>query len=322
MTAHHLKHPITYLFVLVMLLCGSGANCQRSMLVNPFAAPGPAAPQVLAEGSSRDQIIAAVNQNSSPHPIAQCHRRVDHDSRHAGPAAAERQHRGRAAGPISPDRGHGHHRPGARHGQQRRVVLDVGSPQPAAGRLHLPARSIRHSNIRQVMPVEPSWLLAALGMVDHRPGQRVRRPVATRRRHGGTENVAAVCSGNLNRVTVIDARRGWVVEQHVYDQAGTTLLASAVAESHRYYPVAASFAAAIGVRFNCRRRGSKFKIDLGSVQINQLAGDRGTTLDAADVRRLSAVRSGRRRPRHAVARRNYDAPTIRAAFCPPAIPRT
>ena len=60
------------------------------MLVNPFAAPGPAAPQVLVDGAAREQIIAAVNQNSAPHPVAHRHRRVDHDSRHAGPADAER----------------------------------------------------------------------------------------------------------------------------------------------------------------------------------------------------------------------------------------
>src|SRR5882757_501288 len=49
----------------VCLLSASGATCQRQMLVNPFGTPGPAAPQVLMEGASREQIIAAVNQNSS-----------------------------------------------------------------------------------------------------------------------------------------------------------------------------------------------------------------------------------------------------------------
>src|SRR5882724_11517874 len=53
------------LLTVICLLSASGATCQRQMLVNPFAAPGPAAPQVLMEGATREQIIAAVNQNSS-----------------------------------------------------------------------------------------------------------------------------------------------------------------------------------------------------------------------------------------------------------------
>src|SRR5687768_7790794 len=51
-------------FVLVVF-AGSGATCQRSMLTNPFGPAGPAAPQVLTEAASREQIIAAVNQNSA-----------------------------------------------------------------------------------------------------------------------------------------------------------------------------------------------------------------------------------------------------------------
>src|SRR5262245_9683244 len=53
-----------WLLMFVVLLSASGATCQRQMLMNPFGAPGPAAPQVLMEGASREQIVAAVNQNS------------------------------------------------------------------------------------------------------------------------------------------------------------------------------------------------------------------------------------------------------------------
>ena len=42
------------------MICASGATCQRQMLVNPFAAAGPSAPQVLPENATREQIVAAV----------------------------------------------------------------------------------------------------------------------------------------------------------------------------------------------------------------------------------------------------------------------
>ena len=63
-----------------------------------------------------------------------------------------------------------------------------------------------------------------------------------------------------------------VVEQHVYDPTGQTLIASAVAESHRYYPAEqVSLPQKISLRLPTA--GLAMKIDLGTVQINQLAGD-------------------------------------------------
>jgi hypothetical protein len=71
---------------------------------------------------------------------------------------------------------------------------------------------------------------------------------------------------------VIDASRAWVVEQHVYDPTGQTLIASAIAESHRYYPAeGVSLPQRISLRLPTA--GLAMKIDLGAVQINQLAGD-------------------------------------------------
>jgi hypothetical protein len=46
------------------LFCTTGASCTRS-LRSPFAAWTPPAPEVLATGSSLDQVIAAVNQNAA-----------------------------------------------------------------------------------------------------------------------------------------------------------------------------------------------------------------------------------------------------------------
>src|SRR5204863_3540169 len=63
--SRRLTRSVVLLLAVSVLLSASGATCQRQMMMNPFAAPGPAAPQVLMEGATREQIIAAVNQNSS-----------------------------------------------------------------------------------------------------------------------------------------------------------------------------------------------------------------------------------------------------------------
>jgi hypothetical protein len=242
-------------------------------MVNPFTAPGPAAPQVLADGATREQIIAAVNQNSAriqslnvtgasitiPNtmglPIL------------SGNIAAERPRRFRLTAGT------------AITGQE----VDMGSNDELfwfwVRRNQPPAVYIcRHeqfanSNIRQVMPVEPNWLLAALGIVDLDPASVFEGPLP---RGDGTVELRSwmpSTSGTLNRVTVIDARRGWVIEQHVYDQSGTNLLASAVAESHRYYEQQ-QVSLPQRVSIQLPPSGLNFKIDLGAVQINQLAGDR------------------------------------------------
>ncbi len=255
------------------LLSSSGATCQRQMLVNPFGTPGPAAPQVLMENASRDQIIAAVNQNSAriqsltitgatitvPDTLGL--------PLLSGNIAAERPNHFRLTAGT------------AVTGQE----IDLGSNddlfwiwirhnQPP-GVYFCRHTEFANSNIRQMMPVEPSWLLAALGMIDIDPANVFDGPLP---RSDGTVELRTwlpSASGNLQRVVVIDARRAWVVEQHVYDQSGKTLLASAVAETHRYYPIEqVSLPELVSIRLPTANIA--FKINMGAAQINQLSVDR------------------------------------------------
>ena len=59
------RRSLPSFLILLCLVCTSGATCQRPLMTNPFVAQGPAAPQVLQPGASRDQIVAAVKQNSA-----------------------------------------------------------------------------------------------------------------------------------------------------------------------------------------------------------------------------------------------------------------
>jgi hypothetical protein len=262
-----------WLMVLVSLFAGSGATCQRPIIVNPFAAPGPTAPQVLTAGAARDQIIAAVNQNSAKiQSLSATSATITIPDTLGlpllkGNIAAERPGRFRLTAGTSLT------------GKE----VDIGSNDDLfwvwVRRNQPPAVYIcRHdqfagSNIRQVMPIEPSWLLAALGMVDIDPATVFDGPLP---RGDGTVELRSwmpSSSGRLNRVTVIDARTAWVVEQHVYDPSGTTLLASAVAESHWYDSVQqVSLPERVSIRLPTA--GLALKIDLGRMQVNQLPGDR------------------------------------------------
>jgi hypothetical protein len=268
-----LASSLWQLFVVAILLSASGATCQRS-LVNPFAPQGPVAPRVLPEGATREEIVAAVNQNSARiQSLSVTGASITiPDTMNlpilSGNIAAERPGRFRLTA-------------GTAFGQE----VDVGSNDELfwvwMRRNEPPAVYIcRHdqfagSSIRQIMPVEPAWLLAAMGMVDLDPAAVFEGPLPSARGPGTVElrSWLPSASGTLQRVTVIDAARALVLEQHVYDQAGTTLLASAVAESHRYYPEQqVSLPERLSIRLPAS--GLAFRIEMGAVQINQLAGDR------------------------------------------------
>jgi hypothetical protein len=244
-------------------------------MTNPFVAQGPAAPQVLQPGATREQIVAAVNQNSSRvQSLTVTNASITIPDVMGlpilnGNIAAERPGRFRLTAGT------------AVTGQE----MDMGSNDELfwlwVRRNQPPAVYFcRHSqfassNIRQMMPIEPSWLLAALGMVDVDPATVFDGPSPSVRGAGTVELRAWLPSanGNLQRVLLIDATRAWVLEQHVYDQSGSTLLASAVAESHRYYPVEQ---VSLPERLSLRLPTANIamKINLGTVQINQLQGDR------------------------------------------------
>jgi hypothetical protein len=129
------------------------------------------------------------------------------------------------------------------------------------------------SNIRQLMPIAPSWLLAALGIVDIDPASVFDGPTPGADGTIELRSWLPSANGTLQRVTAIDPRRAWVVGQYVYDQSGRTLLASAVAESHRYYPIEqVSLPQVISIRLPPANMA--LKINLGTVQINQLSPDR------------------------------------------------
>jgi len=245
-------------------------------MMNPFATPGSAAPHVLMENASREQIVAAVNQNSAKiQSLSVTGAAITIQDMLglpilSGNIAAERPGRFRLTAGT------------AVTGQE----IDLGSNDELfwlwVRRNQPPAvyfcrhDQFANSNIRQMMPVEPAWLLAALGIVDLDPATVFDGPLPSPRGAGTVElrSWLPSAAGNLQRVTVIDARRAWVIEQHVYDQAGTTLLASAVAESHRYYPVEqVSLPERVAIRLPTANIA--MKINLGAVQINQLQGDRG-----------------------------------------------
>jgi hypothetical protein len=68
---------------------------------------------------------------------------------------------------------------------------------------------------------------------------------------------------------VVDANKAWVLEQHLYDGAGT-LLASAVAKSHRYLPETGVSLPQV-IEIHVPPAELAMTIDVGTVEVNRLA---------------------------------------------------
>ena len=131
----------------------------------------------------------------------------------------------------------------------------------------------KNSRARRVLPVDPAWLIEALGVARLDPRGEHRGP---ERQADGSLKVwtrLRTPAGDMTKVTIIDSLRGWVREQHLYD-AQDRLIASAVASGHVSVPVDGNSANRVVLpqQINIQWPAAELsmKIDMGNVQINQL----------------------------------------------------
>jgi len=253
--------------VLMLLFCASGASC-RSSLRSPFAPMSPPAPEVLAVGASLDQVIAAVNQNAS--------RIGSYQTSNASVKIPGMPGIPALSGRIAAQR----------PGRLRLMASSLMGPEVDLGandelfwfwvrRNQPPAVYFaRHdqfvgSAAQQMMPIEPQWLLDALGLAMFNPADVHEGPAPAGDGRVEIKSIVQTRSGPITKRTIIDGRRALVMEQHVYDATGN-LVASVVARSHRYYPqIGVSLPQDLDIQIPASELA--LSIDVGTVEINTLA---------------------------------------------------
>ncbi|HEX6961064.1 MAG TPA: hypothetical protein VF175_04305 [Lacipirellula sp.] len=256
-----------FLALLALVFCTTGASCTRAVR-SPFGPWTPPAPEVLATGSSLDQVIAAVNQNAAKINSYQ----TNNASITVPGMPAIPLLRGNIAA----------QRPGRVRLQASTLMgpeVDLGANEELfwfwVKRNEPPALYFaRHdqfcgSAAQKLMPIEPQWLLDAIGFAEFRPTDQHTGPLPL---GDGKIEITSTIDGRcgpMTKKTVIDARLAWVLEQHVYDGNGT-LVASTIAKSHRYDNVAGvSIPQEIEIRIPASELS--LSIDVGRVEINTLA---------------------------------------------------
>jgi hypothetical protein len=255
------------LLVVVGLFTLSGASCPNYLHLPPF---GPPPPRVLPPSPTIDQVIQAVNQNNS-----QIHSFTANRAMLSGPGwptlratvAFERPRRLR----LLADTGF--------TGRE----LDLGSNDQIfwfwLKRNQPPATFYcRHEQFatcpaRQMIPIEPEWLIESLGTAELDPALPYQGP---RPLPGDRLEIRAIREtpdGPTTKVTIIDGWRALILEQHVFDAQGR-LRASSIAEGHRRDPLSGLVMPSI-VRISVPPAQFSMRLDLGNVQINQAAGNPG-----------------------------------------------
>jgi hypothetical protein len=128
-----------------------------------------------------------------------------------------------------------------------------------------------NSAAKQVLPVEPEWLIDALGVATIDPAGDHTGPVPVGGGRLRIETRLPHADGDLRRVMIIDDSRGWVLEQHLYDPTGQ-LLASALMSGHKRDPLA-NVVLPKSVKIVWPSTKFEMTIVLNDVQVNQLSGD-------------------------------------------------
>ena len=162
--------------------------------------------------------------------------------------------------------------------------LDIGSndelfwmwfkqhPEPAV--YYATHDQFAQQRVRQMLPVEPLWLIDALGLVYLDPEQQHEGPFASQPGELEIRTRLTSAQGDLIRTTVIHDQYAWVLRQQLSDAQGQ-LLASVQASRHRFYPgYGVSLPHHVKVQIAPGQPNQmQFTIDVGSYQINRITGE-------------------------------------------------
>jgi hypothetical protein len=249
--------------VLAMLVTNDGCAWMRRW----YAVQEPP-PRILPPGAGLEQVITAVNRNN-----AQVQSLSSNSATLSGPGYPTLRARFAYQRPCN-------FRLRAETGISG-PELDLGSntelfwfwvkrSQPAA-LYFCRHEQYANSQARQMIPIDPNWLIEALGTLEIDPALQHSGPYPDKGNRIQIRTIRNTPDGPNMKVTIIDATSAWVMEQQVYDAQGR-LRARSITEGYRRDPRTGIYVPA-AVRVECPAAQFSMRIDLGDMQVNQLQGD-------------------------------------------------
>jgi hypothetical protein len=124
------------------------------------------------------------------------------------------------------------------------------------------------SPARQSLPIQPDWLIEALGVTAIDPAGNPQGPFLMPDGRLQVVTLRNSPDGPLKKVLIIDPSQGWILEQQIFNQQNV-LLARSVASRYRQDPLSGLWMPGV-VNITCPPAQFTMQIDLGNVQVNQL----------------------------------------------------
>jgi hypothetical protein len=90
------------------------------------------------------------------------------------------------------------------------------------------------SRARQMLAIEPAWLIEALGLVEIDPASVIEGPFADGKDRVKLKTTLASGGGTYTRLLILHSKYAWVLEQHVYDER-EQLIASSRTSGHEFH---------------------------------------------------------------------------------------
>jgi len=122
------------------------------------------------------------------------------------------------------------------------------------------------SEARMSMPIQPDWLIEAMGIGVLDPGLVYEGPDWLPNDRWRIRTIRNTPEGPVTKVIVLDGAQGWILEQHLSDAQGR-LMASAFTSKHRQDPLSGLTMPTV-VQVNCPRAKFSMQLDLGNAEIN------------------------------------------------------
>lgn len=133
----------------------------------------------------------------------------------------------------------------------------------------------QRQSVRSILPVDPSWLVEALGLVHLDPTQVVEGPILRTDGRLEVRSMMPYPDGLYSRVCVIEPTAGYVTDQILYGPSGR-MIAGSSGSNHRYYAEQqCALPHAVQVRLMPESGPPlELKLEIGNYTVNQLlSGD-------------------------------------------------
>jgi hypothetical protein len=127
------------------------------------------------------------------------------------------------------------------------------------------------SEASRMIPVPPGWLIEALGLFRFDPLARHEGPYRRPDGHVELRSSLVTPGGPLYKQTVLDAKQGWVLEQHMFNAQSVPLASVWARGHHKDEATGVALPSHVEIRMPPTRLA--IQIDVGDVVINQPVGD-------------------------------------------------